>query len=405
MAVKAYSVTSVNSYIKNMFDQDFLLNRISVKGEVSNCKYHGSGHIYFTLKDATAAMPAVMFAGSRKGLDFELANGQNIIATGSISVYERDGRYQMYVNNITLDGEGDLYVRFETLKKELLEMGMFDEGYKRPICKYPTKIGIVTADTGAAIQDIINISHRRNPYVQLILYPAIVQGSKAKDSIVRGIRYLDKLKVDTIIVGRGGGSIEDLWAFNEREVAQAIFDCETPVISAVGHETDFTIADFVADLRAPTPSAAAELAVNDISLVEEVINDYKERLSYAINDIIREKLISINNYKLKLKYINPANQIAGKREYASNLYDRLDKVIRERLSEYRHRLSLDAERLNGMSPLKKLSEGYSYVSDSKGNNIKSINQVKTEDEIIVTLLDGVVTSKVVNVSDIKVIEE
>ena len=256
-----YSVGQVNTYIKNLFAQDFLLERIAVKGEVSNCKYHTSGHIYFTLKDVTGAIACVMFAGNRKGLAFRMKEGDNVVVKGSIQVYERDGKYQLYAKEITLDGAGALYVRFEQLKQELAEMGMFAPEYKQPIPAYIRTLGIVTAPTGAAIQDIRNIAHRRNPMVRLILYPALVQGEGAAASIVNGIRALEALGVDAMIVGRGGGSIEDLWAFNEEIVARAVFDCSVPIISAVGHETDTTIIDYVADLRAPTPSAAAELAV------------------------------------------------------------------------------------------------------------------------------------------------
>ena len=263
-----YSVSQVNSYIKNMFTQDFLLRRISVKGEVSNCKYHTSGHIYFTLKDGGGTLSAVMFAGQRRGLSFRLAEGQQVVVKGNVDVYERDGKYQLYAAEIELAGRGDLFLRFEKLRNELEEMGMFAAEYKQDIPRYATKIGIVTAPTGAAVRDIINISKRRNPYVQLVLYPALVQGAEAKYSIAKGIETLDAMGLDVLIVGRGGGSIEDLWAFNEEMVARAIFACRTPVISAVGHETDVTIADYVADLRAPTPSAAAELAVFDYEQFE-----------------------------------------------------------------------------------------------------------------------------------------
>ena len=273
---QAYSVTEINRYIKNMFIKDPYLNHIYVKGEVSNCKYHTSGHIYFTLKDAQGQLACVMFAGQRRGLSFRLEEGQSVIVLGSINVYERDGKYQLYANSIVLDGLGALYERFEKLKKSLAAEGLFDKDHKKPIPPYPKKVGIVTASTGAAIQDIINISKRRNPYVQLILYPALVQGDGAPESIVKGIKALDKLKPDVIIVGRGGGSIEDLWAFNEEIVARAIYACTTPIISAVGHETDVTIADYVADLQAPTPSAAAELAINDYRVFMNLMEDYKD---------------------------------------------------------------------------------------------------------------------------------
>ena len=245
------TVGQLNSYIKNMFTQDYLLQRIFVKGEVSNCKYHSSGHIYFTLKDSRGTISCVMFAGSRSGLSFRMSEGQQVIVGGTVDVYERDGKYQLYAKQIMLDGSGQLYERFEMLKRELEESGMFAREYKQPIPRFIRTLGVVTADTGAAVRDIIQVAGRRNPYVQIILYPAIVQGEAAVGSIVRGIRALEALGVDVMIVGRGGGSIEDLWAFNEREVAQAVFDCSVPIISAVGHETDTTIIDFVSDLRAP----------------------------------------------------------------------------------------------------------------------------------------------------------
>ena len=274
-----YSVAQVNSYIKNMFAQDFMLRQVSIKGEVSNCKYHTSGHIYFTIKDAGAAMNAIMFAGSRAaGLSFRMKEGDQVIVTGSVEVYEKTGAYQLYAKKIELDGAGNLYLKFEQLKRELEEMGMFAAEYKQPIPQYASRIGVVTAPTGAAVQDIRNVSSRRNPYVQVILYPALVQGEGAANSIVKGIQTLDAMKLDVIIVGRGGGSIEDLWAFNEEAVARAIFDCRTPIISAVGHETDWTIADFVADRRAPTPSAAAELAVSDYRQTLERLDNLRRRM-------------------------------------------------------------------------------------------------------------------------------
>ena len=270
-----YSVKQVNAYIKNMFTQDFLLRNLCVSGEVSNCKYHTSGHIYFSLKDESGAIACVMFAGQRKGLAFSMKDGDKVVVEGSVDVYQRDGRYQLYARKITLEGAGLLYERFLALKAELEEMGMFDAGYKQPIPRFIRTLGVVTAPTGAAVQDIRNIAYRRNPYVQVILYPALVQGDGAKESIVKGIQALEALGVDVMIVGRGGGSIEDLWAFNEEEVARAVFNCSVPVISAVGHETDTTIIDYVADLRAPTPSAAAELAVYDYRALQESLLGYE----------------------------------------------------------------------------------------------------------------------------------
>ena len=298
-----YSVGQVNRYVKNMFTQDFVLQKVYVKGEVSNCKYHPSGHIYFSLKDETGVLSCVMFAGQRRGLAFRMKNGDKVVAGGSVDVYERDGRYQLYAREITLEGAGALYERFLALKEELEEMGMFAQEYKQPIPHFIHRLGIVTAPAGAAVQDIRNISLRRNPYLQIILYPALVQGEGAADSIVQGIRMLDQAGVDVIIVGRGGGSIEDLWAFNEEKVARAIFECNTPVISAVGHETDFTIADFVADMRAPTPSAAAELAVDDFRQIIRNCQDYQDRLQRSMQnklDILRAYL---KQYQMKMDYL------------------------------------------------------------------------------------------------------
>ena len=286
-----YTVKQVNSYIKNMFNQDFMLNRIYVKGEVSNCKYHTSGHIYFSLKDESGTIACIMFAGSRSGLSFRMQEGQQVIVLGYISVYERDGRYQLYAREIVRDGAGALYEKFEALKKELAEMGMFAPEYKQPIPAYARTVGIVTAPTGAAVRDIINIAHRRNPFVQLILYPALVQGEEAPQSIVRGIRALETYGVDVMIVGRGGGSMEDLWAFNEECVARAVFECSVPVISAVGHETDTTIIDFVADLRAPTPSAAAELAVYEYRAAREQMEIYRNEMKNAVSAKIDRKSV------------------------------------------------------------------------------------------------------------------
>ena len=389
-----YSVSQVNAYIKNMFLQDFALSRISVRGEVSNCKYHTSGHIYFTLKDGNSAISAVMFAGSRSGLSFKLQEGQRVVADGSIDVYERDGRYQLYAQKITLDGTGDLFLRFQKLRDELEEMGMFAREYKQPIPRYAMTVGIVTASTGAAIRDIINIARRRNPYVQLVLCPAQVQGEQAKYSIVRGIETLDALGLDVMIVGRGGGSIEDLWAFNEEMVARAIFNCRTPVISAVGHEPDVTIADFVADLRAPTPSAAAELAVFDYRQFDEQVRFGRERLERAMARILERKKFQTRDLEYRLKLRHPERQLNEKRQFLADAQDRMEQLMQTRLERSRHRLALMSGRLSGLSPLEKLSSGYGFVTDEKGKRLKSVDQVQEKDHILVYLSDGSLTASV-----------
>ncbi len=389
-----YTVRQVNAYIKNMITQDFMLNRIYVRGEVSNCKYHTSGHIYFSLKDESGTIACVMFAGSRSGLSFRMQSGQTVIVLGSVSVYERDGKYQLYAKEILLDGAGLLYERFEALKRELEEMGMFAPEYKQPIPAYVRRVGIVTAPTGAAVRDIMNIARRRNPYVQLILYPALVQGEGAVSSIVRGIRMLEGQQVDVIIAGRGGGSIEDLWAFNEEAVARAIFDCSVPVISAVGHETDTLISDFVADLRAPTPSAAAELAVYEYAAVEARKKEYELQLKRLMIQKLREQRQRLEQLSVRLRYAHPRQKLNDRRQYAADLETRLRGQMERRLEACRHKLAIYIEKMNGLSPLKKLNQGYSYVADQSGGAVRSIAQVKPGDELMIYVSDGIVDARV-----------
>ena len=427
MARNVYTVKQVNAYIKNMFTQDFMLNRIYVKGEVSNCKYHTSGHIYFSLKDESGTIACVMFAGQRGGLSFHMREGQQIIVLGSVNVYERTGSYQLYAQEIRLDGEGTLYEKYQMLKQELEEMGMFASEYKMPIPAYARRIGVVTAPTGAAIRDIMNISRRRNPFVQLILYPALVQGEGAKESIVKGIRMLDQDDIDVIIVGRGGGSIEDLWAFNEEEVARAIFYCRTPVISAVGHETDTTIADYVADLRAPTPSAAAELAVFHCSIpvisavgheIDQTLTDYAADLraptpsaaaELAVYDYwktqeqvdvrrsqlqgyLRRKMevsrLRIEKYETKLKYLHPEHKLQEDRQRLADTEEKLHMLLHRKVEQYRHRFAVYMEQMKGLSPLQKLNQGYAYIEDVDKKAVRSIEQVRCGDHLSAYVTDG-----------------
>ncbi|MBP3664885.1 MAG: exodeoxyribonuclease VII large subunit [Tyzzerella sp.] len=389
-----YSVKQVNAYIKNMFTQDFMLNRIYVKGVVSNCKYHTSGHIYFSLKDESGAIACIMFAGQRSGLSFRMQDGQQVIVLGTVTTYERDGKYQLYAKEIILDGAGLLYERFEALKKELSEMGMFAQEYKQPIPRFAKRVGIVTAPTGAAIRDIMNISARRNPYVQLILYPALVQGEGAAASIVRGIETLEKQDVDVIIVGRGGGSIEDLWAFNEEVVARAIFHCKTPVISAVGHETDTTIADYVADLRAPTPSAAAELAVFEYQAVANYLEDKRLQLKRGIYQKIQLERMKIERYNMKMRYLHPRTMLQKQQQRCMELEQKLRLRMDEKLTRTKQKLAIYIERMRGLSPLTKLNQGFSYVASGEGKAIKSIQDVNIEDSLTIYVTDGLVKAKV-----------
>ena len=411
-----YTVLQINKYIKNMIDQDFFLGNLQVQGEVSNCKYHSSGHIYFTLKDKDAAISCVMFAGNRAGLAFSMQSGDKVVVSGSISAYEKAGTYQLYAKKIEKMGMGDLYEKYLALKKELEEMGMFAPEYKKPIPKHVKKLGIVTAATGAAIRDINNIAKRRNPGIQLILCPALVQGEGAKESLVRGIQTMDRLGVDVMIVGRGGGSIEDLWAFNEECVARAVFDCNTPVISAVGHETDFTIADFTADMRAPTPSAAAELAVENIMETIDRLDRYRESLGRSMDRMIKLYRLKNEQYKKRVEAFKPSNIILGYRQklkvfdtvlrnhMESALKDRrhrlkvCDTTIRNRmdtaLNSSRHRLQLLCGRLEDLSPLKRLSGGFSYVSTVSGTVVRSVKDVETGDMLEINVKDGAINAKV-----------
>ena len=402
MLKNVYSVQQVNNYIKNMFAQDFLLNRLSVKGEVSNCKYHTSGHVYFTLKDGTGVLSDIMYANKKiTGLPFKMKEGDKVVVTGSIHVFERDGKYQLYADKIELDGEGNLYLKFEALKRELEEMGMFAQEYKRPIPKYAKTVGIVTAPTGAAIQDIRNISRRRNPYVQLILYPALVQGENAAPSIVNGIRALEQQKVDVIIVGRGGGSIEDLWAFNEEIVARAIFDCSIPIISAVGHETDTTIADYVADLRAPTPSAAAELAVFDYGIFCENIRNYRLRMNRRMQTVIHLQRQILETKITKLRFLSPRARLNDHRRLLLDYEERIHRSMNRKLEDRKHQYALLVQHLEALSPLKKLAMGYAFVEQASGEVVNSVSNLHKGDGVNIYLKDGNISATITEVQRIE----
>lgn len=396
-----YSVSAVNQYIRQMFESDYSLSHIYVKGEISNCKYHTSGHIYFTLKDKGAAIACVMFAGARRGLSFRLSEGIQVIVLGSISVYERDGKYQLYAREIIQDGVGALYEQFERLKRKLMAEGLFDETHKKKLPAFAKKIGIVTAKTGAALQDMINVTTRRNPFVQLVFCPAKVQGEGAAETIVKGIKTLDCYGVDVIIIGRGGGSIEDLWAFNEEIVARAIYACKTPVISAVGHETDFTIADYAADMRAPTPSAAAELACADVLGIMAGIDEAAVRLDRAMQRILASKRQYLSALGRNISHLSPERKVREKRQQAMLLEERLHGRMEQLVMQARHRLSLDIEKLHGLSPANRLKSGYAYISDENDKMIKRVRGVKAGDKIHVTMADGVMTALVTETKENK----
>jgi len=416
-----YSVTQINTYIRNLFSRDIALSRITIRGEVSNCKYQDNGTVYFTLKDENSALSCVCFSQNRQALSFQMDNGQMIDVSGQISVYEKTGVYQLYVSKAVLSGRGELYERFLRLKQQMEEMGMFDPGYKKPIPAYASRIGIVTAATGAAIRDIINVSTRRNPYVKLTLMPTLVQGQHAAKNIAEAIRKLDSYGLDVMIVGRGGGSIEDLWAFNEEEVARAIFDCKTPVISAVGHETDFTIADFVADLRAPTPSAAAELASYDHEALMQQFSAYESQLTrfmkYKTDTIRKKQQLLTAAYRAQApeqRLIRLKEELGrARRDLNGTMEDRigtarqLTKKYRDRLGpEFRHkqetarlRFSGIAGRLDAASPLKKLTGGFGYM-EVGGHAVRHVSGVKSGDILESYVSDGKIVSIVRETSEI-----
>lgn len=437
-----YSVGQISSYIKSLFDEDFLLKSVQVEGEISNLKYHSSGHIYFTLKDEKAAIGGIMFANFAKGLRFRLKDGMKVRVSGSISSYEKGSSYQIYAKNITESGLGQLYLRFMETRTRLEEMGLFDAAYHKPIPRYALKIGIVTAPTGAAIQDIINIARRRNPYVQLILYPSLVQGEGAVSDIIHGIETLDAMGLDVIIVGRGGGSLEDLWAFNEEAVARAIFDADTPIISAVGHETDVTISDYAADLRAPTPSAAAELAVFDVHAFFDAVSVLEKRLNAAAAKIVEKNHLLLSQKKARLEKHDPARKLDEMRlrlvytgdELESRIRFALDSETKRLEEDYKqlqsrmadavdaarekldtaclelksdmesahlnavHRLDLGSTRLDGLSPLKRLGSGYSFA-EFHGKALTRADQVKPGDEIRLYLRQGRLRTKITSTEE------
>lgn len=384
-----FSVTQINSYIHRIFESDYALKKIYLKGEVSNCKYHSSGHIYFTLKDEKSTLRCVMFSSDRfKGLAFHLEDGQLIEACGNISVYEQAGTYQLYVRKIELAGAGELYVRYERLKQELAEKGYFDFERKKPLPAYPEKIGIVTALTGAAIEDIRSIARRRNQTVQLYLYPAKVQGEGASAEIARGIRYFDKAGVDIIIIGRGGGSIEDLWAFNEMPVADAIYEADTPIISGTGHEVDMTIADYCADVRAATPSAACELAIPDMQSVFTKLSNYREALDMQAEQRcaqLRQQMILLQR---QLEAGRPDRKLLKYKLLYERLENRLSQAIKEKYRSRQQMFSRYVDQLSGLAPTNRLKGGYAFAQTKNGRPVASIEQLEKEVPFSLTFSDG-----------------
>lgn len=383
------TVGQLNLYIKDLFNQDAVLGCVRIKGEISNYKRHTSGHIYMSLKDETGVLRAVMFRSAAMGLDFNPENGMKVVADGRVAVYERDGQYQLYVESMKPDGLGDLHAAFERLKEKLNAEGLFDAAHKRALPKIPKKVGVVTAPTGAAVRDIINILSRRFPYAEILLYPVLVQGENAAASIVEAIKYFNTQKAaDVLIVGRGGGSIEDLWAFNEEIVARAIFDSDIPIISAVGHETDFTIADFVADLRAPTPSAAAELAVPSQAELMDKFDNVYSHLRTSVKRILENRRLLLCRYAESQTLKNPILKINEQRMYVDHICKMMEKSISGKMSEKKQGLALALSKLEALNPLAVISRGYSVAKDNKGAVIRQTKQVKSGDNIRVVVSDG-----------------
>ncbi len=385
MEPKVATVSQINNYIKRVLDANTILNDIWIKGEISNFKLHYSGHMYITLKDEGGVLKAVMFKSAASGLNFKPEDGMKVMARGRVAVYEAGGAYQLYIYEMIPDGVGELYIAYEQLKKRLEAEGIFAPEHKKPIPQYPEKVGVVTAATGAAVRDIINVITRRYPYAEIILYPSLVQGVGAAENICRAIEYFNETKmVDVIIAGRGGGSIEDLWAFNEEAVARAIYASDIPIISAVGHETDFTIADFAADLRAPTPSAAAEIAVpSQLELISRIMVD-KNRIANAMIKRLKEEKKHLEGLKVK----NPKERIQDEYIRIDNLEKQAEKNFKIKLLHEKERLGTLASKLDALSPLKVMARGYAIALDDDGNVIKNAADMDTNMEFDLKLHDG-----------------
>lgn len=398
MKIKTLTVTELNSYIKRTLDNDFILNNLYIKGEISNLKYHSSGHIYFSLKDSISKINCVMFRSNSIDLDFKLQEGMEVIASARCSIYPETGSLQLYISSLQKEGIGELHIKFEKLKKKLQEEGYFDEDHKKAIPKMPRRIGVVTSETGAVIRDIINVSRRRNSYVDIVLYPAVVQGEKAYKTVIEGIKFFNAQKsVDVIIIGRGGGSIEELWNFNEEELAKEIFNSKIPIISAVGHEVDFTISDFVSDYRASTPSQAAEIAVPLESDIIKEIENYNKRIKeIAFNKFNYEKE-RLFNYKKILQLNNPEVTLSNSYLEIDNIQDKMKKIINNRIEKEKLKLKSLNDILEAHNPINVLKKGYTIIEDNDKNIISSKKALKDFEEINIIFKDGNVKGKIISI--------
>lgn len=393
------TVSELNRYIKEIFSRDLVLSNLWIKGEISNYKHHYSGHMYFTLKDEKGLVKCVMFKGQTYGLKFSPENGMKVIARGYVSVFERDGQYQLYIEEMQPDGLGSLHLAFEQLKKKLQVEGLFDKSIKKKLPYLPKSIGVITSSTGAVIRDIINVTSRRFPNIEIKIFPVAVQGVQAAPTISRAIKILNQLKcVDVIILARGGGSLEELWPFNEEVVARSIFQSNIPIISAVGHETDFTIADFVADLRAPTPSAAAEIVVPEKRVLVQKTNDLQLRLQNALLKSININRVRYERLEGSIAFKQPYNRINQERLRIDNLTRHMQNALLAQKEKTKMRISFLIDKLDMLSPLNVLSRGYSIVKSKDTNMlVKSVEGVKTEDKVEITLKDGTIDAKVLSI--------
>ncbi|MGG7058690.1 exodeoxyribonuclease VII large subunit [Clostridium tertium] len=394
MKIKTLTVSEVNNYIKKILDNDFILNNLLVKGEISNLKYHSSGHIYFSLKDSSSKINCVMFKSSSMGLDFKLEDGMQVIANARCSIYQGTGALQLYIDKLSKEGLGDLHIKFEKLKKRLEEEGYFDYEHKKPIPKMPRRIGVVTSETGAVIRDIINVTKRRSSIVDIVLYPALVQGNGAYKTIIEGIRYFnDKKLVDTIIIGRGGGSLEELWNFNEEDLAKEIFKSKIPIISAVGHEVDFTISDFVSDFRASTPSQAAEIAVPLESDIRNLIRDYEDKIyKITIDTLVYEKE-RLNNYKKILTLNSPEVVLSNSYMEIDRLQDKMKNILLNKIEKEKIKIKSLNDLLEAHNPINVLKKGFAIVEDKDNNVISSKEELEKIDEINIIFSDGKIKGK------------
>ena len=397
MDIKPLKVSEINFYIKRLFQGDPILCNVCVEGEISNFKHHYSGHMYFSLKDESGKLKCVMFKNDNQSLNFSLEDGMKVIALGYISVYERDGDYQLYVRNIKKNGIGELYEAFENLKLKLEKEGLFNIENKKAIPAFPKKIGIVTSSTGAAIKDILNVIKRRFPIADIIIYPSLVQGENAASNVIEGLKYLDSRNDIDLIMGRGGGSYEELFSFNDENLARIIYNLNTPVISAVGHERDFTIADFVSDLRAPTPSAGAELAVPKLSLLKEDLENSYKSLKSNFLSVMKGNFVQMEYMGKRLKNSNPANVINDDKQYLDGIFKHLNILFTAKYKEEKNKLDLYKHKLNVLSPLSSIKRGYGVIYDDKGMVVKSVEEIKVGDNFNVLLKDGMIKGKVAKI--------